>query len=563
MDLKDQRDRFLAFSFAAADLSLELGADSEVLYSIGASEQILGCPSDQLISKPFVSLFADAEAQIIKQILKSVDRGSRFGPLLLHTRSDNQEAASGRMVEPMDQIPPTIAFSGYKMPDRDDRVYVSISAINSASISLSSKNRRDVETQLLEQDSFTAVVKETLKLSQQTGQDLTLTLIDIPTNEEIRSKWGEERTKGFLSYVGSLLRAYSVNDGSFRFSPNAYAVLHAKGADSDHFSKLISDTSKENSPEGEPLTISSNSIPIEHSLSEGDKLRAILYIITDFMDDPEKVSNVQSMGQAIDRMLRETGEKIQHFRTAIESKSIELYVQPIMSFGSLQVDHYEALVRFNGDQSPSDLISFAEGVGIVHDLDFAVCENAIQYIMDHPNEDVRLAVNLSGQSLLSSIFNTRLIALLNREKFDRHRLIFEITDSSNLADLDQANEALQVLRKMGHPVSLDSFKIDFDALKYLYMLEIDYLKFCGETIHQMLDQRREALMLKAICGLCADLKVQTIATLVEARGQIDFLTSRGVQLGQGFYFGKPLPLPTIALNPVQNFRSSKTFGRIS
>jgi len=559
VDLKDQRDRFLAFSFAAADLSLELDAEHTISYAIGAGGHIFGCDVEHLKSKSFLSLFADTEARIIGQIVDTLRPGARFGSLLLHTTETTE---SGPDTESnSDQIPPTIAVSGYKMPAGNDHIYVSVSAINRASFTSGSQNRRDVETQLLEQDSFTSVVKETLKLSQQTGQDLTLTLINIPSSESLREAWGEERTLSFLSYVGALLRAYSVNDGSFRFGANSYAVLHGRDADSDQINELLIETSKQQSPDQQPLVISSNSLKIEHALSEGDKLRALLYIVTDFMDDPEKVSNVQSMGQAIDRMLRETGEKIQRFRAAIESQSIELYVQPIMNFGSLEIDHYEALVRFDGNKSPTDLIQFAEGVGIVHDLDFAVCENAIQYILDHPTEQVRLSVNLSGQSLLSSIFNTRLVALLNRHKIDRSRLIFEITDSANLADLDRANEALQVLRKMGHPVSLDGFKVDFDALKYLYLLEIDYLKFSGETILQMLNQRRKSMMLKAICGLSADLDVRTIATLVEARGQIDFLMAQGMELGQGFYFGKPLPLPTIALNGKYHYQNSKTYGR--
>lgn len=561
MDLKDQRDRFLAFSFAAADLSLELDGDKTISYAVGAGAHIFNSEPEQLKSKNFASLFAAAEERIINQILDNLPKGERFGPLLLHLPTSMDSAAENTQSSDTEQFAPSIAVSGYKMPDGDNRVYVSVSAINSASLAEGTQNRRDVETELLEKDSFTSVVRDTLKLCQQTGQNLTLTLINIPTGEEVQQAWGEERTKGFLSYVGSLLRAYSVNDGSFRFGADSFAVLHGNEATGQLISTLLKESSRQQSPNQQPLSISSNSIHIDHALSEGDKLRALLYIVTDFMQDPEKVASVQSMTQAVDRMLQETGEKIQRFRAAIDSKSIELYAQPIMSFDSLSIDHYEALVRFNGNESPSDLINFAEGVGIVHDLDFAVCENAIQYILDHPTDDVRLSVNLSGQSLLSSIFNTRLVALLNRHKFDRNRLIFEITDSTSLADLERANEALQVLRRMGHPVSLDGFKVDFDALRYIYTLEIDYLKLCGETIHEMLDKRRKAMMMKAISGLCTDLNVRTIATLVEARGQIDFLISHGVELGQGYYFGKPLPLPTIAVSGAMSYTNSRTFGR--
>ncbi len=543
MDIKDQRDKFLAFSFAAADLSLEISADYNVVFSAGAATTLFRQDQGELEGLSFLDQFTGSERGLVQQILDTAQPGSRFGPLLIRPASESGAANC-------------VVLSGYKLPYGNDHVFLSLSGIKSASLSSNFSARLDAETQLPDKDSFTDIAAGTLKLGEEVGQDLTLTFLNLPSPEVLKEAWGEVKASDFLSHTGALLRAYAINDSTARFSGTKFGLIHGTDIDGTAISSHLVETSQRLNPYGFPLEVEQQTIRIEHGLNEGDKLRALHHTINCFVEEDSQPQLIQSMSGAIDKMMHETGQRIRQLRTALDERSLELEVQPVVDLKSQKPMQYEALVRFQNEKSPIEVVEFATGIGLISDVDLAVCKTAIDYIVAHPYADITLSVNISAQSIMSSIFNTSLVALVNREGLDASRLIFEITDSCTIDDLESLNNAIQTLRRLGHKVALDDFDPGTESLRFLRHLDIDQLKFDGDYIRSLSDYPRERHILSAMTGLCHDLDILTVATRIEAPGHVGRLITLGVDAGQGYLFGKPLPLAHLILEAPAREQSS-------
>jgi EAL domain-containing protein (putative c-di-GMP-specific phosphodiesterase class I) len=235
------------------------------------------------------------------------------------------------------------------------------------------------------------------------------------------------------------------------------------------------------------------------------------------------------------------------FKSTVSKKDMQLRFQPIVDLRHRQAHHYEVLVRFEGDKSPYELIKFAESVHLVHEMDLAICESVIDWLERGAERcrPVTLAVNLSAQSLQNAIFVQRLLDLLRRHPQHARRLIFEITESTELQDLAAANAVIQQLRQRGHEMCLDDFGADFASFQYLHGLHVDYVKLDGKYIRPVLDSPRDRVMLKAMVGLCGDLGIRTVAEMIETETQAGLLAEIGVEFGQGWLFGRPAPAPEL------------------
>lgn len=217
--------------------------------------------------------------------------------------------------------------------------------------------------------------------------------------------------------------------------------------------------------------------------------------------------------------------------------------QPIVGLKDRAPRHDELFVRF-GPESPMPIIERAESLGLMGALDFAVVDSAIRYL-DSVQNMRGLAVNLSGASITDAVIMDKLLSRLATTRFPRASLSFEITESAEIRDLPHANESIQLLRKLGHPVYLDDFGAGFASLPYLHALEVDCVKIDGSYMERAMEGERERRMFRAILALCGELGVSTIAERIETEAQAAFAAELGVFGGQGYFFAKPTSFPEL------------------
>src|SRR5690606_8352650 len=135
--------------------------------------------------------------------------------------------------------------------------------------------------------------------------------------------------------------------------------------------------------------------------------------------------------------------------------------QPIIDVHTGDIHHYEALCRFRSTptgESPFRYITFAEETGLIPEFDLAMVGKVVHWLRRQPRDSkASAAVNVSGHSVLATSYVVGLHTLLKENPSVRDRLVFEITESARMDDLNVADKFIQGLRSQGYEVCLDDF----------------------------------------------------------------------------------------------------------
>ena len=531
-DLRSERDRFVAFAFASADAFLELDENLNVDYAVGAIQWLSGNSQDLLIGKPLIEFVHQSDQPMVRAALGGVKRQGRFGPL-------NVRFARG------DEKPIKTAMFGSYLPTHEGRIYIALSALRMTLGAAADETVLDPDTGLLNKDAFSDMAAEALKAGKEQGRDYTMTLIDLDGLEKVKSRLGAEEAEEFVAEVTAQLQASSVNGASAgRLEGDKFGLVHEADVNIEALEQSISERAKEADPAGAGVSVGAATVDLESAgLSEADDAKALLYTINKFSESRGDFT-VTELNQGYKLMMKETKGKIHTFKETIRLGAFDIMFQPIVELSTRFVHHYEALSRLRTggpDSSPYHFITFAEEVGIIGEFDIAVVNKVIEKISkarEH-GDIVSIAVNLSGRSLENPQVVDELLKLLKSCRAIREDLLFEVTESAKISDLDSTNKILQSLRKLGHHVCLDDFGAGAAAYQYLRALEVDYVKIDGIYVREALTTKNGKPFLKSMATLCREIGVQTVAEMIEEEEEAEFLLEADVRYGQGYLFGKP------------------------
>jgi EAL domain-containing protein (putative c-di-GMP-specific phosphodiesterase class I) len=121
--------------------------------------------------------------------------------------------------------------------------------------------------------------------------------------------------------------------------------------------------------------------------------------------------------------------------------------------------------------------------------------------------------------------------------------VFEVTETAVADNLDAARTFATRLRTLGCAFALDDFGVGYAALTYLRQLPVDYLKIDIQFVRNLLSDTENRQIVQAIVGVARELKIETIAEGVEDQATLDELRRIGVDNAQGYWIGRPGPLP--------------------
>lgn len=525
-NIRGERDRFVAFSFAVADLLLELDRDGVVVYASGAAQGLTGCPVDRLPGQPFIDLVADADRKFIAAALADLSPGNRLGPLWLRLKGTEDQAMLGAC----------------KLPGQDDRCHLTLSAATMPAAQTVSLGRHGA-TGLLQKDDFAALAGEHLQRAEQTGQEVKLTLFRLSGIEELHERLGAEAAEEFLAEVGALLRAKSVGgDSAGHLEGDKYGVVHSAQVGGDTLLNRVGALIQDIDPDA-GVDIAGATVDLgEDGHNRKDAAQALVYAINSFAAAEGDNLDIASLARGLKTQMADTMGRIASLKQTFRDGDFRIVFQPIVELKSRDTHHHEVLARFKDGGSPFEIITFAEDVGLVLDFDLAVCQKAIDYLAECREAGTAppLAVNISSRSLENDGFvaelRRRLDTVANRKAGG---ILFEITESTEIANLEKAERTIQMLRADGHKVCMDDFGAGAASFPYLRALTLDYVKMDGAYVKQVLTDPRDAAILKAMAGLCRDLSIGTVAEMIETEEQAQALLGLGVDLGQGWLFGKP------------------------
>ena len=119
------------------------------------------------------------------------------------------------------------------------------------------------------------------------------------------------------------------------------------------------------------------------------------------------------------------------------------------------------------------------------------------------------------------------------------RLVIEITETAALRDLDESAGFVKTVRNLGCRVALDDFGAGFTSLRHLEALAVDIVKIDGSFVRGLINRPDNQAVLRHLLGLAHGLGLATVAEWVETAEEAKLLEQQGVDLLQGYHFGKP------------------------
>lgn len=226
--------------------------------------------------------------------------------------------------------------------------------------------------------------------------------------------------------------------------------------------------------------------------------------------------------------------------------------QPIVELRTGQLVGFEALARWRhrvlGDIRPDEFIPVLEKNGLVNQLSLFIMEKAFRSPALQQSA-LTLSINISPMQLLHYQSSEQLEALAAKAQFPLNRLIFEITESALVDDLERAQMVAGELKELNCKLALDDFGTGYSSLKHLQALPFDELKVDMSFVTSMTEKRDSRKIVAAVLGLGHSLGLTTVAEGVETQEQANMLLWLGCGLGQGWLFGKPCSideLPRVA-----------------
>lgn len=529
--IKDQRDRFLAFSFASSDLLIEVGEDETIVYALGAARSITSIDEKKLIGQNWLDFFSSQDRPTLVAIRKHAKEVRRCGPFLITL---DKRLGGGKQA----------VITGIKMPN-SDRFYITIGFSNVLMTKIASQNTDQQKKEILDKETFLTAAQSALNMARNLGQEIDMTLLDIASPHKLKEQLGDENWETFSQSISSLLNSKSIDGNTVAEVTNGrYSIIHDKSIDSDMLREQIIELSKETDPKGEGIEVKSKAVTADlQSLSERETAKALIYTINEFERKGANLT-IQNLNSGFKAYVTANAQKISQFKNMIEQLNFNLHFQPIVNLNTLECGHYEMLSRFDAEGTTEEWVVFGEDIGMAAEFDIAVCDRALNYLKyKSQGQRVKFAVNLSGQSLQSEQFFLALNAKLQVNKEFNNRLIFEVTESNLITDLEMVNHFIGLLQKDGFKVCLDDFGAGSASFQYLHKLHVDYVKIDGAYTQKILTSDRDAVMIKNLSQMCLDLDVEMVAERIENEDQAKWMKNHGIQYGQGYFFSKPLPAP--------------------
>lgn len=233
-------------------------------------------------------------------------------------------------------------------------------------------------------------------------------------------------------------------------------------------------------------------------------------------------------------------------KQALHEGHFTLHFQPILNLRSGAVDGVEALVRLvDGIEpplGPSDFIPIAEMCGLIAPLDHWVVLEACrqQVIWRDAGIDLHISVNVSALQFQRANFIQQMRDVIEATGIDPRSLVIELTETAVMENLTEATEILSLIRTMGIRVALDDFGTGYSSLSTLSNLPIDKIKIDQSFTRRMAADHASCAIIDTIIVLAKTLRLELVAEGIETDAALHYLQVRGCELGQGYYFSRPL-----------------------
>lgn len=234
---------------------------------------------------------------------------------------------------------------------------------------------------------------------------------------------------------------------------------------------------------------------------------------------------------------------------ALDNREFVMVLQPKYDLKTMEVISAESLVRWHAKDGtvyyPDEFISVFEQNGFITNLDMYMLEEVCRCLSRWKEAGygtVPVSVNQSRLFFYDEEYLDRFHKIVDRYHLEPSQIILEVTESVSMNNLEQIKHVIRQLHKIGFTVSMDDFGSGYSSLNILKELDIDEVKLDKEFLSEQADSTRGEAIIRNMIQLAKDLSIVTVAEGIETRSQMEFLRSIACDIGQGYYFARPMPV---------------------
>ena len=263
-------------------------------------------------------------------------------------------------------------------------------------------------------------------------------------------------------------------------------------------------------------------------------------------------------------------------RAGLQNGEFELFFQPIVRLSNRRLAGFEALMRWRhptrGLVPPIAFIPAAEASGLIVELTaraFAEVGRVFPEMMlaalNNPHAldgPLFMTVNVSGRDLAGASFPEMIAEFLERTQIPPGSLKIEVTESMLMDDPERATATLEQCRNTGLGIAIDDFGTGYSSLSYLSTLPVTTLKIDRAFVRTLLADQTSRDIVQTILRLADDLSVTVVAEGIEQGAEADVLGAMGCAFGQGYHFGRPVPLSE-TMQVIANWAAEPSAPRIA
>ena len=376
--------------------------------------------------------------------------------------------------------------------------------------------------------------------------------LDVDNYKRVNDIYGHTMGDRLLECIGSFLTT-RVNGFISRIGGDEFVVILDGQLDKDDIvetAKRLLEEFQEMDFRKDVLSLISLSIGIILNQSVNKSLDDILTMCDTAMYQAKYAGKNRYFIYKADNKIFEINRNIEaEMEDALKNREFHVYFQPKVNMVSSDIAGAEALSRWvhpvEGIRMPLMYIPVFEKNGFIAKLDLYVFEETCRIKQGWKGkkyEHLPVSVNMSRLHLYDKLFPQKLEEIANKYGIPTDELELEITESTFIKDSVELIDVVIKLKERGFAVSIDDFGSGFSALHLLKDLPVDIIKIDRGFLQDSSSNVRGKKIIRNIIGLCKDLKLDVVTEGVETKEQIDFITSCGCQVAQGFYYAKPLPL---------------------
>ena len=244
-------------------------------------------------------------------------------------------------------------------------------------------------------------------------------------------------------------------------------------------------------------------------------------------------------------------------RQALDEDRLVAYTQPIMDQRNRRIVQEELLVRMRLDSGgvapPADFVPQAESLGLIGVVDHWMTATGLA----RARAGRRVEVNVSARSIADEATADDLVALVSESRAVAGALVFEITETAAIENLDAARDFSERMIRLGCGFALDDFGTGYGSLTQLRKLSVQFLKIDRSFVTGMTTNAEDQALVRSVVAIARAHGIRTVAEGVEDRPTLTALRHCEVDYVQGYLIGRPRPLdgpvpvaaPTRGLDP--------------